>query len=261
MNNALLEFRCELDRWQDAGKIARFWWRDDDAVDATPALDRLITLTAELRAPLGLAVIPNKAEPSLFKRLSGFPDIRVLLHGASHVNHAPADQKKAEFGPHRPVDAMVNEIASALSWFCLRCPEGGQRFVPIFVPPWNRIDPALVARLSEADIARVSTFNPRRRQSTGPIPINTHVDPIGWKRGKAFLGWDAAMVPLLTHLEAKRLDDPGVDIDPGEPTGLLSHHLVQDDATWDFLHGVGQVITDHPAAEWADPSDLAKDPR
>ncbi len=261
MNYALVELRCELDRWQEAGKIARFWWRDDDAVAATPALDRLIAMTAELGVPLGLAVIPNKVEPSLFKRLSGLSHIRVLPHGASHLNHAPSDQKKAEFGAHRPVELMLNEIASALAWFGLRCPEGGLPFAPIFVPPWNRIDPALAARLDEADIARVSTFNPRSRQAPDPKPINTHVDPIDWKHGKRFLGWEAAMAPLLAHLKARRLDDPAVDIDPTEPTGLLSHHLVQDRAVWEFLGAVGQEITDHKAAAWADPLDLAKDPR
>jgi len=261
MNYALLELRCELDRWGEAGKTARFWWRDDDAVAATPALDRLIAVTAELGVPLGLAVIPNRAEVSLFNRLSGFSHIRVLPHGASHLNHAPPDQKKAEFGAHRPVDSMLNEIASALAWFGLRSPEGRLHVVPIFVPPWNRIDPALAARLPEADIARVSTFQPRSRLAPDPKPINTHVDPINWKNGRRFLGWDAAMAPLLAHLKARRLDDPAVDIDATEPTGLLSHHLVQDSATWEFLCAVGREITDHKAAQWADPLDLAKDPR
>jgi hypothetical protein len=33
---------AELDRWGDAGRAATFWWRDDDASDATPALETLL---------------------------------------------------------------------------------------------------------------------------------------------------------------------------------------------------------------------------
>ena len=29
----------ELARWREAGRSATFWWRDDDAVQRTPALE------------------------------------------------------------------------------------------------------------------------------------------------------------------------------------------------------------------------------
>ena len=35
-----LELNAELDRWHKAGKTARFWLRDDDAVEPTPELER-----------------------------------------------------------------------------------------------------------------------------------------------------------------------------------------------------------------------------
>ncbi|MGO7418364.1 polysaccharide deacetylase, partial [Rhizobium ruizarguesonis] len=34
--------RRELDLWQAAGRVARFWLRDDDAVEPTLALEMLI---------------------------------------------------------------------------------------------------------------------------------------------------------------------------------------------------------------------------
>ncbi|TIT57545.1 MAG: polysaccharide deacetylase, partial [Mesorhizobium sp.] len=48
----------ELARWQRAGRKAEFWLRDDDAVDPTPALDRLLDLTRQFAVPVTLAVIP-----------------------------------------------------------------------------------------------------------------------------------------------------------------------------------------------------------
>ena len=58
-------FDDELSRWRDAGRVADFWWRDDDAKLPTPALVRLATLAVESRVPLGLAVVPAGADPAI----------------------------------------------------------------------------------------------------------------------------------------------------------------------------------------------------
>ena len=39
----------ELDSWHGSGRCAAFWWRDDDAVRVTPALERLLALSKERR--------------------------------------------------------------------------------------------------------------------------------------------------------------------------------------------------------------------
>ncbi len=40
-----------LDRLQAQGKIAHFWLRDDDAVEPTSALDRVLSLTGASAVP------------------------------------------------------------------------------------------------------------------------------------------------------------------------------------------------------------------
>ena len=37
---------AELDLWAAAGRVAGGWWRDDDAVAPTPALESLLTIRA-----------------------------------------------------------------------------------------------------------------------------------------------------------------------------------------------------------------------
>src|SRR3954453_23987825 len=95
----------ELDRWP-AG-AATFWWRDDDATAASPALDRLLALSDE---PLALAVIPAGPEPSLAQRVDGRP-VDVLQHGFTHANHEPPPAKKAELGRARGFSIMLTELA------------------------------------------------------------------------------------------------------------------------------------------------------
>jgi hypothetical protein len=51
----------ELDRWQQAGKVARCWLRDDDAVEPSMPLERLLEVTGAFSVPLTLAVIPATA--------------------------------------------------------------------------------------------------------------------------------------------------------------------------------------------------------
>src|SRR6185503_10933091 len=78
---------AELERWRAAGRVATFWWRDDDAVTDTPALRRLLELRASLDVPLALAVIPANADAALAALVP--PEVAVLQHGFAHRNHAP----------------------------------------------------------------------------------------------------------------------------------------------------------------------------
>jgi hypothetical protein len=103
----------------------------------------------------------------------------------------------------------------------------------VLVPPWNRIDSELVARLREAGIAGLSTYKRRaaRMAAPGVMQINTHCDPIDWRGGGGLLP-EAALVRQFARLIAETAQEP---VDAREPLGLLSHHLVHDEAVWAFL--------------------------
>ena len=51
----------ELDSWAEAGRVARFWWRDDDAIEPTPALSRLLDLGDTHGIEVAVAVVPATA--------------------------------------------------------------------------------------------------------------------------------------------------------------------------------------------------------
>jgi hypothetical protein len=220
--------REELRRWQDAGLDATFWWRDDDVQDATAQLDRLLRVAAALGVAPALAVIPAGATAALARRLREVPQIDVLQHGYAHANHAPAGEKTMELGAHRALQTVADELVAgrhclqALSLACL----------PVMVPPWNRIDPRLLERLGRHGFVGVSTFAARQSatDAQGLKHVNTHVDPIAWQTDRGFCGEAAALQQVLAHLEARRSGNA----DRQEPSGLLTHHLVQDDHCWEF---------------------------
>jgi hypothetical protein len=220
----------EAARWQEAGRTAQLWWRDDDAADSGPALDRLLGLHRQTDTPLSLAVVPAHATPALADRLAAEPGVDLLQHGYAHLNHAAPGEKKAELGPHRPAMIVLGELGTG--WLALERLFGG-RALSVMVPPWNRIAAALVPTLPEIGFSGLSTFGPRRRPRPGRglLQINTHVDLIDWKSGRGFAGEAAvlgALVAALAH--ARTVSD--------EPVGLLSHHLAMDGRAWDFLRSM-----------------------
>ena len=105
----------ELRRWRAAGRRARLWWRDDDAVTQTPKLDDLLRLAGEV--PIAMAVIPALARPELAAALHGRPLVAVVQHGWRHANRAPHG-KKSEYpeGRSAAVVAVTALVVSGLTW-------------------------------------------------------------------------------------------------------------------------------------------------
>jgi len=216
----------EIARWRDAGREPVVWWRDDDAADTTPALDRLLDLHHATAVPLALAIVPANATPALAECLGRAQGVDLLQHGYAHTNHAPVTDKKMELGLHRPMMFVLGELGTgrmALERLF------GDRVLPVLVPPWNRIAAQLVPTLPEVGYRGLSTFGIRHRANpvSGLLQVNAHVDLIDWK-SRHFVGEEAALSAFEQALIASRTST-------GEPVGLLSHHLAMDERAWDFL--------------------------
>ena len=235
----------ELDEWNFSGEEATFWWRDDDAQKSSPALIELADLSRRYGVPIGLAVIPIGADSGMWDVIADYPDLTVLQHGYQHRNHAPVGEKKQELGNHRARKIVLNELEKG---FRLLDAEAKNRNCPVLVPPWNRISPDLYAGLEAIGFKGLSCFGAREvaQAATDLWIVNTHVDVVNWKQGKKFSGDIDVVAQFITHLKNKRL---GV-ADKAEPTGLLTHHLVHDDACWAFLDELLAILDDHPAVTW-----------
>jgi hypothetical protein len=238
------KFFAELDRWP--ARKATFWWRDDDASAPSAALDRLLGLCEQ---PLALAVVPAKLRTSLAERLAG-SRVDVLQHGFKHANHQPRGEKKAEFGNARALAVMQEELARG--WQRLAA-VFGQRALRVLVPPWNRIDERLVATLAGQGYGGLSTAQPRDGAATGLFQANSHVDIVDWaRRPREFIGVEAALDLAIGHLAARRAGA----VDAEEPTGLLTHHLVMDDAAFAFAGEFLARSAAHQAVQWRAARDI-----
>ncbi len=235
--------RRELDRWGDGGQSAQFWWRDDDAVEPRAELERLLQLSESSASALSLAVIPAQLEAGLADCLQPYPLVSVMQHGYSHLNHAAPGELKLELGGNRDSGQLLRDLRRG---YRIMDRGFGERFVPVLVPPWNRIDEGLAQCLADIGFIGISTMRVRRERSpaAGLLQVNTHLDPVNWRHRRGFIGLYPAIAILVQHLVAKRSGYRDMD----EPTGILSHHLVHNDATWTFLGDLFALLREHPAA-------------
>ncbi|RWE79811.1 polysaccharide deacetylase family protein [Mesorhizobium sp.] len=227
----------ELARWQRADRKAEFWLRDDDAVDPTPALDRLLDLTGQFAIPVTLAVIPALTDGKLVARLDEAPHATVAIHGWAHRNHAPEGQKKQELDPHRSREAVLDDLARGLSRITGL---HGARAVPMLVPPWNRIDASLISELGSIGFAALSVYGPPKPASLAVI--NSNVDIMDW-HGTRGCRDHGILVQTIIAQSRRAFDD-------GEPVGLLTHHLVHDESAWLFLERLFTVTARTEACAW-----------
>lgn len=223
-----------LDRFQNAGRVLDFWWRDDDAIKPTPELDRLIDAATSHDTPLLLATIPESAIPALFDRIRNVEQITISQHGFAHINHETKPAKAAELGAARSEETVLSELLAGklkLQHY------GGDQFAAILTPPWNRISEDIAKRRLEIGLPGLSTFGP----ATGDrFQVNTQLDVIAWRGSRGFIGWEKAKRIVEEEIARRLAGDE-------EPFGLLTHHLVHDEDVWEFLDCFLGLLDRHDA--------------
>lgn len=250
----------ELEEWRRRGLQASFWARDDDAIALTPQLDRLIAAAAAVHIEIGLAIIPARlTAPLAAYLLSGNAPFYPMCHGWRHVNYSEP-MRPSEFGPDRALPILIEEAKCAHEAF-------SQRFgaLPaVFVPPFARISPSLIAELpgvgfrgisigpaaTERRYARLASYLPASMPfwpalSSQARRYEVHIDPFDWRRGGA-RSRQAIAREATGYLRARRF---GV-IPAARPIGLLLHHLVFDEDTWKICQELLAILASHPSVKW-----------
>jgi len=213
----------ELQRWKAGGHAPVFWWRDDDAREATPALDRLLDLARRFQAPITIAAVPDGDVGGLAEASRGIQGAELAIHGFRHENRAPPGQPSGEVNDlDRLADVML-ELGTALEVFR----RAGVR-PSLFVPPWNNAHPTLRKALDLRGLS-LSCYG-AMRSGDEPARLDTHLDVMRWKPEPRFRGALRFLLRARRALAERRLKGLW-----DEPLGLLTHHLDHDERAWRFL--------------------------
>jgi len=234
----------ELDHWTTMQQKATFWWRDDDAISDTEALDNLLECSGTV--PLALAVIPSMVKSSLVQKIEKYSTISVLQHGWKHVSHASVPN--SEYPAGRDPSVVFREFISGHQ---LLHDFFGAKSLPVFAPPWHGFDDYYIPLLAKAGLKALSRKGPRKVPVThGVVLSNVHCVPIKWSDPPSFGLDDDYLAVIVDHLKNRRLGNS----DMAEPTGLLTHHLVQNMQSYTFMGRLIKLVQTHPAACWLDAS-------
>jgi hypothetical protein len=212
------------------------WWRDDDAVSSSPALQRLLAIKRRWAIPLALSVIPMRVDMTLASAIQEVQNLDVLVHGYAHANNAAPGSHKAEFAAGREVPAMRAELAQGLGALRVVVPH----CLPVFVPPWNQIPTELWPELTAAGYRGLSAWGAEDRWPKLPslVIANAHIDVIAWREG----GRPKTTAELIDELSAILASGRHAN---GRPIGVLTHHLQMPDAAFANLEGFfGHIAQD-----------------
>lgn len=252
LGGGLPALRQELARWEAEGLDCPLWWRDDDLIGDGPALRRLAALSAHFNVPALMAVIPAQADPALAACTADMPTLSFCQHGWNHVSHEGEGRPKSEFGATRaPADAE-RDVASGVAWMreCF-----GVRFLPVFVPPWNNIAPALAARLPALGLHGLSQYvGMPPLCAAGLLRVDTHTDIVDWGIKGGARDPDELVQRLVAMLQLR------MEGKLHEPIGILSHHRAMGEGSWAFLEQLFTVLAEYACVRWLDARTLFASP-
>lgn len=239
--------RKELNRWDAAGETCKLWLRDDDLAQITPRFQRLQAVVEKHNVPALLSVIPGQAAPTLGKDTAGMPHFQFAQHGWRHQNHEQPQNRKSEFGPARSGGAIRHDMLKGAR----RMSElFGERYINVFVPPWNHLSADSMDIVGYAGLSRHASME-KISLPAGIIETNTNVDLMRWTATPVPQApeWVAGHVSSSLRLQRKGARE-------ARAVGLLSHHLLMTDEAWHFMNELIQLACSYPCVHWTRPSEL-----
>ncbi len=104
----------EAARWSQAGRTAELWWRDDDAADVGPALERLLAIHRDSGAAAGARRRCRRRRrrrwPTGWRASRASTCFSMVTR--TSITPAAGDNKKIELGTERPAMLVLGELGT-----------------------------------------------------------------------------------------------------------------------------------------------------
>ena len=212
---------CEKAEGQGAGYL---FFRADDVAVPGKQFSRMMDLFSTYGVPLSLAVVPAMLTRRRGQYLKGFEKKTPSgwcwhQHGWRHVNHE-TEGKKQEFGGGRVISEIKRDLVRGKNRLEQLM---GDRFYPVFTPPWNRCSSATLKLLQELGYAAVSRSRGSKTPSPPGLPdYYVNVDLHTRKEKSPAAGWEKLFEELQQAIASSYC-------------GIMIHHQMMNAAAFDFI--------------------------
>ena len=219
-----------------------FWWRDDDA-DGCDACARQVA-----RACRGGTICRLRSPSSRSERRQRSPSAlasepNVVGAPARLAASKPRAERRKAGGAWRSSPARRGPRRARARLRPADASSSRTQFLPVLVPPWNRI-----ARC-RARAARQDGW-PHR-----PVDVRARAAerPALGQRASRYFRMAAGAPPAQARarlMPSSQRSWSGGSPAIREPIGIMTHHLVHEEASWAFLEDLFGLIAKHPAVAW-----------
>lgn len=217
-----------------SGYEVKFWWRDDDISDVTEGLTNILIISEIYNIPIYIAVIPERISEDAICLINEYSNISILQHGYSHNNYAKEGEPLNEFGLDRDIKLQLDEIK--LGFEKLRN-SFNDKFLPVFVPPWNHIASPIINELSELGFRGVSCIGNNLSEYPNLFNNNVKIDIHSWQTKseteyKSFCKEYSLIIKEISDLITNTKDSHTSDIS----IGLLTHSQIMSKDDFTMIH-------------------------
>jgi len=209
----------------------KLWIRDDDFCTWTGNFYHLIK-NLPPKFNILFSAVPYRFKLSLSEKqlMSTLRNnIYFCVHGYNHTNNAPnTAQISSEFPSDRTISVVKNELEIGYNTIKSNLKE---RFLPIFVPPWNFIHNSYLDLLAETGYEAVSADSNGKQQTNKKlILLNTQLDILNYQ-----ISYKTSNTIIYSLKNISNLDNEIAQIitnwskvGKSVPIGFLTHHTAMD---------------------------------
>jgi hypothetical protein len=207
-----------------ADRQATVFFRADDIAIPSRGQDRLLQLFIRHEVPLCAAVVPTWITAARWQASCDLGGSHHHLfawhqHGWNHRNHQQVG-KKQEFGTGLTAAAKERAIVAGRARLLAIL---GDHFLPVFTPPWNRVDGDTLEALRRQGFVAISRYRDARLPSLPGLPdFPVNVDLHTRKETSSALGWQGLLAELDQALSSGTV-------------GLMIHHQRMNEAAFAVL--------------------------
>lgn len=206
--------------------------RNDDFGWEEPRFLRLYELCAQAAFTLSAAAIPEECRDLDSWQFEDAKYLELTLHGYAHRNHQ-LEGKKGEFMDARPLETALTELSIGHKFLQERYPD---LYVPVFIPPWNRVSDEIVEKLSSVGCKALSRFGANRINQKFP-EFNAQID-LHTRKDGGYASVEGVLADMENAWEAQAEGEPRF-------VGLMLHHGKMQDADYSFLAKLFEAFKGH----------------